>query len=74
MKNMIITIAIVLLMSLLLEIQTDMNLMALGRLSGRQTWDCLQKLSFVLLYRSNKAKLSWDLICQGKGIIKWESL
>jgi hypothetical protein len=35
MKNMIITIAIVLLMSLLLEIQTDMNLMALGRLSGR---------------------------------------
>jgi len=35
MKNMIITIAIVLLMSLLLEIQTDMNLMALSRLSGR---------------------------------------
>ena len=35
MKNMIITIAIVLLMSLLLEIQTDMNLMALGILSGR---------------------------------------
>lgn len=35
MKNMIITIAIVLLMSLLLEIQTDMNLMALGSLSGR---------------------------------------
>ena len=35
MKNMIITIAIVLLMSLLLEIQTDMNLVALSRLSGR---------------------------------------